>query len=318
MNNFPRAYACYNKNSEIRMQSTSGGAFTCIATYFINQYNADIYGAAFNQNLEVMHMCISSVEDLGKLRGSKYPQSKIGDSYIEIKEKLLRGKTVLFVGTPCQIEALHQFLDHNFESLWTMDFVCHGVASNKIWRDYISNNEHHGRLKNIVFKYKYRGWKKWYVKKEYVAKTTYIRGSMDIFMRSFLRNTNVRPSCYKCSFKGLKRTSDFTISDCWGIGEKNTELNDDKGLSALLLQNQRAVSVFEKIKQSLEFQEYDSNILMEGNWTAFQSVKPSADRQRFFDMYEKYGYEKAMNKFFKPTIISWVNYYLKRIRGVEK
>ena len=218
MNNFPRAYACYNKNSEIRMQSTSGGAFTCIATYFINQYNADIYGAAFNQNLEVIHMCISSVEDLGKLRGSKYPQSEIGDSYIEIKEKLLRGKTVLFVGTPCQIEALHQFLEHNFESLWTMDFVCHGVASNKIWRDYISNNEHQGRLKNIVFKYKYRGWKKWYVKKEYVAKTTYIRGSMDIFMRSFLRNTNVRPSCYKCSFKGLKRTSDFTISDCWGIG----------------------------------------------------------------------------------------------------
>ena len=150
------------------------------------------------------------------------------------------------------------------------------------------------------------------------AKTTYIRGSMDIFMRSFLRNTNVRPSCYKCSFKGLKRTSDFTISDCWGIGEKNTELNDDKGLSALLLQNQRAVSVFEKIKQNLEFQEYDSNVLMEGNWTAFQSVKPSADRQQFFDMYEKYGYEKAMNKFFKPTIISWVNYYLKRIRGVEK
>lgn len=137
-------------------------------------------------------------------------------------------------------------------------------------------------------------------------------------MRSFLRNTNVRPSCYKCSFKGLKRTSDFTISDCWGIGEKNTELNDDKGLSALLLQNQRAVSVFEKIKQNLEFQEYDSNVLMEGNWTAFQSVKPSADRQQFFDMYEKYGYEKAMNKFFKPTIISWVNYYLKRIRGVEK
>ena len=87
MNNFPRAYACYNKNSEIRMQSTSGGVFTCIATYFINQYNADIYGAAFNQNLEVMHMCISSVEDLGKLRGSKYPHSKIGDSYSEIEEK---------------------------------------------------------------------------------------------------------------------------------------------------------------------------------------------------------------------------------------
>lgn len=316
--NYPIAFACYNKNLDIRMQSTSGGVFTAIATYVIEELHGMVYGAAFDEEYNVQHIGVSSVEGLSKLRGSKYSQSNIGNTYIEIKEHLDNGKVILFTGTPCQVYGLKMFLKKEYNNLYCMDFVCHGVASEKVWRAYVDTLKRKGNLKGITFKSKVKGWKKWYFRASYDDKVYQMRGALNTFMRSYLSYCNIRPSCFECKFKGLQRSSDFTISDCWGIAEMNKEINDDKGLSALLLQNEKAEKVFECIKNEVQYLEYPAEILMEGNWTTIKSIKPNAIYDKFFKSVREDGAEYALNKYFKPTFKSWLKYYFLRLLGKEK
>lgn len=315
---YPYAFACYNKSNIIREASTSGGIFTAISEYIIENYSGIVYGAAFDGDFNVVHKRICSVDGLSKLRGSKYPQSKIGGVFIDVRNDLNNNITVLFSGTPCQIEALHLFLGKKYENLYCLDFVCHGVASNGIWKGYVKELNSNNHLENIIFKSKPHGWKKWYFRVEYKERFYHVRGSMNKFMRSYLSCCNIRPSCYNCKFKGLLHKSDFTISDCWGLGEKDKDINDNRGLSALLLQNSKAVSLFEGIKDSIVYKRFPAYDLMEENWTAFKCVKPDSRRASFFEIYSKYGAVKALDRYFKPTIISWMHYYYRKMIGIEK
>lgn len=316
---FPVAYACYNKDRQTRMSSTSGGIFTVLASYFMLEKNAVVFGAAFDKDFNVKHIKIDSIDQLSLLRGSKYPQSNICDSFSEVRKMLDCGINVFFTGTPCHIVALKNYLARNYDNLYTMDFVCHGVGSNSIWRGYVGELKKSGEIQRITFKAKPHGWKKWYFKVDFKdGKTWQRRGSMTMFMRSYLSYTNIRPSCYECHFKGLQRCSDFTISDCWGVGEGNKEINDDRGLSAILLQNRRAVQIFDSIKNCLKYQEYDAEELMAGNWTTFKSVRPNPIRFSFFKHAFETGTAVALRNFFRPSIKNWMAYYYKRFMGIEK
>ena len=313
---YPVAYACYNKDEKIRRHSTSGGVFSILAEYFLNSYDAVVYGAAYNTEFEVEHVRVTDRNELGRLRGSKYAQSSVGNSYAMVKQDLERKKTVLFTGTPCQIYGLYAYLGKQYESLWCMDFVCHGVASRKVWRGYLQKMASKGKIKDIFIKDKYRGWKKWYFKIEYENYVWRRRGTLTEFMRSYLHYCCIRPSCYNCRFKGLNRISDFTISDAWGIAEQDV-LNDNRGLSALLLQNQRATEVFAEIADKMIYKSYDANALMEGNWTTFRSVTPNPIRKEFFESVNKYGAKVALEKHFKASWKEWSKYILKYILGKE-
>lgn len=316
---FPVAYAAYNKNEQIRFASTSGGVFSCIASYLINEKKAIVFGAAYDDNLHIRHIAVDTVENLEKLRGSKYAQSDLGDTFATIKKLLRKGKVVFFTGTPCQIAGLKKYLNTDYMNLYCLDFVCHGVASPETWNAYVEDLKKRGEIQNIIFKYKRKGWKKWYFRVEYENGKIYqVRGSMNTFMRSYLSYCNIRPSCYACKFKGMNHNSDFTISDAWGAAESNTEINDNRGLSSLLLQNERAVEIFSSIKSNMNYVNYDAYELMKGNWTTFRSVSPHPDRKAFFASMEKQGGLYALNKFFKPTIFSWGKYYFLRLTGKEK
>lgn len=316
---FPIAYACYNKELETRLDSTSGGVFSALATYFIREKHAIVFGAAFDDNFSVKHVKIDSVDLLNLLRGSKYPQSNVCEGFREAKQLLDSGRTVFFTGTPCQIAGLKKFLGKEYDNLYTMDFVCHGVGSDSIWRNYINEFKRTGKIKKIVFKAKTHGWKKWYFKVTFQDNNVWQRrGSMTLFMRSYLSYANIRPSCYECHFKGLSRPSDFTISDCWGVAESNEAINDDRGLSALLLQNNRSVQIFEALKSDLKYLGYDAGELMEGNWTATKSVKPNSIRTAFFAAAFEKGTMNALKKFFSPTARNWLSYYYNRLNGKEK
>lgn len=318
-NTFPRAYAAYNKDIDIRNVSTSGGVFSIFASYFIKSGGC-VFGAAFDDKFNVVHIEIDKIEDIGKLRGSKYPQSSMGSIFISVKKKLEENKLVLFSGTPCQIEGLKLFLyNTNQEKLFCMDFVCHGVASKLLWREYVNELNKSGKIENIVFKSKLKGWKKWYFKVQYRGGEVYqIRGSMNMFMRSYLEYCNIRPSCYECKFKGLKRVADFTISDCWGIAEKNKMINDNKGLSAVIIQNERAMDIFEKVKDYMVSIEYDPMILMNGNWTMFKSVVKNPVRTKFFESINDVGVIDSLTYFFRPSYKKWIKYYIYRFIGKEK
>ena len=261
---------------------------------------------------------MESKEELNKLRGSKYPQSQVAECFKFAKEDLELNRTVLFVGTPCQIVGLKNFLKKEFENLYTMDFVCHGVASDLVWRDFVSYLSRKGKIQNITFKYKFKGWKKWYFRVDYEQGFWQRRGHMTKFMNSYLSYANIRPSCYECSFKGVNRNSDFTISDCWGIAESDKEINDNLGLSALLIQNDKALKLFKLISERLVTKRYDAKELMEGNWTTFKCVPRPAIREKFFKEVENTSGDVALNKYFTPTVKQWIVYYYQKLRGKEK
>lgn len=316
---YPIAYAVYHNNPSIRKVSTSGGVFTALAEYFICNFEGVVYGASFSEDFNVYHIRIDSVEGLGKLRGSKYPQSLMLDSYKRAKSDLDNDLMVLFVGTPCQIAGLKGFLGKDYDNLFCLDFVCHGVASDKVWRDYVKKLNSKGDISDIIFKYKYRGWKKWYFRVNYENGNFWQRrGYLTKFMHSYLSYANIRPSCYECKFKGIKHNSDFTISDCWGVAENDKSINDNNGLSALLIQNDRAREIFENISSILTYKKFDVDELMEGNWTTYFSVPKNEYRDVFFKYVSMTDGYKALKKYFSPGVVMWIKYYALKFLGYEK
>lgn len=314
--NKKRAYACYNLNEEIRKESTSGGVFSLLAEYVIRKKGV-VFGAIFDEKFNVIHSYSEDMDGVYKMRGSKYSQSNVNGMYKLVKNYLDVGRYVLFTGTPCQVFALHSYLTKAYEKLLTMDFVCHGVASPALWQDYlysISNK----KVAFVRFKDKERGWKTWYLKIGYGKKMFCQRGRVNKYMKSYLQYANIRPSCYECRFKKDNRKSDFTISDCWGVGERDKEINDNRGLSALILNTDKSIGVFEELKGSLAYKEYDKDELMEGNWTYYKSVTKNPSREAFFSLWRNAGIKKALNKYFSPGIDGWLYYMYLKFIGVEK
>ena len=143
-------YAVYNKNEQIRFASTSGGIFSCIASYLINQKKAIVFGAAYDENFHIRHIAVDNVEDLAKLRGSKYAQSNLGDTFVKIKKLLQEGKVVFFSGTPCQVAGLKKYLKLDYRNLYCLDFICHGVASPETWNAYVEDLKNKGEIQNCA------------------------------------------------------------------------------------------------------------------------------------------------------------------------
>lgn len=311
------AYACYNLNEETRRGSTSGGIFPLLAEFVICKKKGVVFGAIFDEKYNVIHNYSETMDGITKMCGSKYSQSNAYRSYAMVKKYLVEGRVVLFTGTPCQVSALHRYLNKDYDNLFTMDFVCHGVSSPALWRDYLYSIGKDD-VKYVCFKDKERGWKTWYLKIGYGKKEFSQRGRINRYMRSYLGYVNIRPSCYECKFKGDNRESDFTISDCWGAGERDSEMNDNRGLSALLLNTDRAVVVFEELKDLMAYKKYDREELMEGNWTYYKSVPRKTCREDFFALWKEKGVKSALKKYFHMGIRDWIRYLHLRLVGIEK
>lgn len=234
-------YATINPDEETRKQSSSGGVFSLFATRII-QENGVVFGARFDENGEVKHDYTETLEGLAAFRGSKYVQSRIGNTYQKAESFLKSGKKVLFSGTPCQIAGLKRFLRKDYDNLITVDFICHGVPSPKIWRHYlkVTCNQLAGgkdyEIKAINFRNKDRGWKNFsFLLNLNVTgktnKTLCEPAGNNAYMKGFLGNLYLRPSCHYCAAKSGKSGSDITIADYWGVQKQNPSLNDDKGVS---------------------------------------------------------------------------------------
>lgn len=131
----PAVYAAKHKNQDVRSSSSSGGVFTAVSDAVLNQ-GGMVAGAAFDKNLMVCHRLVDSKKERDYLKGSKYVQSVLGDVFVEIGHVLSSNRTVLFSGTPCQVAGLYAFLGKNPENLYTVDVICHGVPSPKVFSDY--------------------------------------------------------------------------------------------------------------------------------------------------------------------------------------
>ena len=249
-------YAAKHKNEQVRLASSSGGIFTLLAEKIIDAGGV-VFGVRFNNNWDVVHDYTETMEGLAVFRGSKYVQSYMGDCYLKAKSFLEQGRKVMFTGTPCQIAGLKNFLRKDYDNLLTVDVVCHGVPSPKVWQVYLDEIARKGgknsvlshpivektEINHIDFRSKSIGWKKFsFVLTLSKAtadgeKNTVLLSSIfteNPYMNAFLSNLSLRPSCYDCPAKSGKSGSDITIADFWGIEDVLPEFDDDKGISLVL------------------------------------------------------------------------------------
>lgn len=285
-NNHPESYACYNSNENIRMSSSSGGMFTLFAERIIEQGGV-VFGAAFDDDLAVKHVCIDNREDLYKLRGSKYLQSIIGDTYKQAKEILQTGRKVLFTGTPCQIDGLLQLLGKSYDNLYTQDIICHGVPSPKVWEAYLGYQEalHKDKVDKTnrpSFRTKNLGWLNYSVQIHFENNKEYnVPHGDDLFIKTFLSNLSLRPSCYNCKSKGLRRNSDITLADFWGVNILIPDMFDDKGTSLIFINTEKGNFLFEQIKKFSIYKKVDIKTAVKYNPSAYSASSYPSQRKRF-------------------------------------
>ncbi len=281
--NEPTSYIGYNNNQDVRRNSSSGGMFTPITESVIANGGV-VFGAAFNDVFEIEHIKVETIEELSKLRGSKYVQSKIGDTYKQTKDLITAGKKVLFTGTPCQIEGLYSYLGKDInDNLFTQDIICHGVPSPNVWNEYLKYRANGADIKDVSFRDKKYGWHYFSMKIDTDKKKYTKRLDEDLFIKLFLDNTILRPSCYACKYKKEVRISDFTLADCWRPNTVKSQLkDDDKGLSMIFVNTEKGKKLFEEIKDKYVVQEIDYDLAIKSQSAATSSVKPNIHRPDFF------------------------------------
>lgn len=275
-------YALKHKSESIRQNSSSGGAFSVFAKETLTNGGV-VFGATFDQNWNVVHSIIDSLDQLPKVMKSKYVQSNLNDIFRQVKEKLNTGIPVLFSGTPCQVAGLINFLGKRFPNLTTIDFICHGVPSPKIWQDYLKEavggkkTKNSATISDINFRDKSEGWIKFHFIINTVSNTRADGNNTLVneyiwdndYMLAFLNDYINRPSCHECHFRNGKSGADYTIADYWGIDKLYPDFFDDKGVSLLL---SYSTELPEYIKASTEFIEttFDDacfgNLCIKSSW----------------------------------------------------
>lgn len=309
----PKAYLFQNSNEEIRKDSTSGGIFTAIGEFVIKN-NGIVYGASFDDNFVVNHIGIESVDDLSKFRKSKYVQSNQNNCFKEIKQYLDNGKLVCYSGTPCQVVGLRAYLRKDYENLILVDIMCHSVPSPLVfekYKGYILKKTNANKILNINFRDKNKYGYKYSMMTVETDNGIYSQGiDTDPYLRAFFSDVSIRPSCYNCHFKTMKRVSDLTIWDCFNINEIDKSFDDDKGTTRVLVQSEKGEKLLENL-DNVRLKELDINIATKKVKEMTNSVNYNSKRKGFFEninddnVFEKYyptNFKTKINSFVRKTL----------------
>lgn len=302
-------FAAKNPNEYIRLNSSSGGIFSMLAEQTLHEGGA-VFGATFTKDWCVEHCSVENIEGLAALRGSKYVQSQMGNCYQECYKMLRAGRKVLFSGTPCQIAGLHRFIGKSYENLLTMDLICHGVPSPSVWRAYLQETIARQRgknsvlshsIKSISFRDKRSGWKKYSFALTLSTpgsgkENTVLLSSIfekNAYMRGFLSDLFLRPSCYQCAFRQGRSGSDITLGDFWGIDHIHPEIDDDKGMCAVLVNTEKGRRVVDALT------DYDPvvqayNDVIRYNPAYISSPIAPVNRKFFYFVFRLLGYHRAL------------------------
>ena len=303
-----KTYAGIYNNNEIRENSSSGGIFSALADKFDVVYGVamtnDWYGAE-----------IIRVEgDISPLRGSKYFQAKVGDTFKQVKKDLEDGRKVLFSGTGCQINGLTMLLGKEYPNLFLLDIICHGTPSPKLWREYAKYQEKkHGKLESVNFRCKDDSWIDFGIKENQI----YISKDTDPFMCMFLRNYCLRPACYDCHAKHYKK-SDMTIADFWGIENVAPEMNDGRGTSLVITRTEKGQELFDSIKSELKWKEVSYEDGVKGNPSEYSSVARPQQRETFFEDLDQLPFEEMEKKYAADIKVSLARKVMRKIKRTIK
>ena len=301
----PMAFAAKHLDDNVRDASSSGGIFSAFASHILGLDGA-VIAAGFDDNFRVIHKVCTCEDSLDELRRSKYVQSDINGMYREAKQRLEKGQKVLFCGTPCQIGGLIAFLGKPYSNLYTVDFICHGVPSPKAWeryKDYI--NAKSDNLKTVSMRSKKYGWKNFSMDIEYRDGGIHLKKvNEDFYLRSFLMDLDLRPSCYECQFKQIHRVSDITIADYWGAEETCPEWNDDTGISLVLVHSPKGTRLIEAVRNSSDVISVPFSVAVASNPSISKSVKQPPLRKAFMRDLDKLPFDKLHEKYCGSGIVA--------------
>lgn len=276
----PDCYALAQYDAE-RMKSSSGAIFPLMAQRIIEK-GGYVSGVAFVDN-NVEHVLINDINEIDKLRGSKYIQSDIKDIYKKIKTLLDDNKTVLFSGTPCQVEGLKLYLNKEYQNLYTIDLVCHGVPSKKVYREYIKEINPDAKTYYSNFRDKMTGWKNSSATTTVDNKNISRSIKDDFYMQAFLKDLALRKSCFECKYAKIPRQGDITLGDFWSIKKYKKSLDDDKGTSLVLVNNKKGRELYDLIKDNLKInKKVPLKYAIKGNPNLIRPSITNENREIFF------------------------------------
>lgn len=297
-------------NEDIRKESASGGMFTILSDYVLEQ-NGVIFGAAFDEEWNLKHIKAVNQKERDRCRGSKYLQSNLGDTYKEIICALKEGKKVLFTGTPCQVAGVKSVIKH--EDLILVDIICHGVASPKVFEGFVKYIEKTlgNKIKKISFRDKEYGWSNqlWSVEDDKGNK--YKEAELKRYKRVYYEHLAHRESCFNCQYASLERSGDITMGDYWGVNDSIPEFNDEKGISLVWANTKKGQEILDSVLKQEQVIERNIQDCLQPQLQ--EPVKYNKNRERFLKLYHKKGFKKSTDIVFEYTILKKVKNKMKNM-----
>jgi len=298
-------YAAAAKDDETLMKAASGGAFSVFAIKILREGGV-VYGSAMHiseNTAKTEHVRIEQETDLYLLQGSKYVQSRIGDTYKKAKEDLNAGRKVLFSGTPCQIAGLQSYLNKEYDNLLTVDLICHGVPNAKIFGDFLCGlaKKLHGEILSFSFRDKSKGQAKnmriHYLNAKGQKDTYYIDGDLLSYGYFFSKSYLHRENCYSCKFACAERTADITVGDFWGFHaeypgvSEESGLSNQKGISCVLLNTQKGIEFWNRSEELFHNMEAAFDKIARHNKQLNNpTIMNGAMRGKLLEIYKTEGY----------------------------
>ncbi len=310
-----KGYAAWVKNPDVRINSTSGGLYYALAKHLLDTGDY-ICGCAFTDDYKrAGHILGNTRETLLRTMRSKYIQSDIGLAYRRIREVLESGKKVLFVGTPCQVDALRSFVSDKCENLVTCDFVCRGVNSPKAYQNFLRTLEkkYGSKVKAVHFKNKRFGWTSLSTHVIFENGKSYYRDRFtDPWINGYVTgHFFMRECCYNCKYADTERYGDITIGDFWGSGAGVSE-ELFAGVSCVSVNTDKGRQLFEQAADMLEVCPVSISEIVEGNGCLNHSIlKVPAERSAFFARCEEEDFDKLVYE-----LLGWD--YLRKCKNSAK
>lgn len=262
--------------------SASGGAFAAAARMIL-QRGGVVTGAAYHDDMTVGHFIVERLENLHKVQSSKYVQSNTEATYSQVKALLINGREVLYSGTPCQIGGLRAYLRKEYDNLYTMDLICHGVASPKLFAKYLIwlGGKMKGKIIGYDFRDKSCGWGLDYMSKT-KTKTKTKPSTLDPYYYHFLEGTTYRECCYRCNYCTKERVGDITIGDYWGVEKEHPEFYSAKGVSCFLVNSEKGMRLWNLIKSEFYFLESTFEQVARANHNLSHPTKRTSRRDSIY------------------------------------
>lgn len=298
-------YSMRVSDEKILRSSTSGGFMTAIAKYI---FKADgvLFGVGYAEDKgriypKTYYVEKDNIKELDKMRGSKYVQSRLDNTFMTVKTFLKEGRLVCFIGTPCQVAGLKKYLISDQENLITVDLVCHGVSSPKLFDRYIKymSERMKGKVIDARFRNKTYGYHSGTMKlRTSDGKAYYASGRVDHMLKAYFSGLCSRESCYECPFKGVERCSDFTIFDSFSVSKNAKVADDDKGYTNVFVRTEKAKKIYEEMSGYIKSYTADVDTMIKTDGVMIKNnPEKNPNRDKMFDELGDDNFEKVMQKY---------------------